>query len=247
MRTRACRFVAAFTLATVVACPAIADQIVTFDLSNAKVDFTKATMNVKVTQSSGSVFDVKLENPSLTPVIRDTARLDGATDFNFLLDLTVTDLPGVDNWSASGRLTFTDTDKSSNAVISDFGSTGIAIIPTLPNVGVLILQGSLNTVLPNDAILQNRSDPWVFVGEQAIPGDLDADAVPGQITANNRDRYDVGALITLKFGVNTNSLDDLFSGDRSVDGAEVKGYIVPEPATAVLLTLGGLLLLRRRR
>jgi len=211
----------------------LADLSVTFDLDNADLDYTLATKKLKITESAGSDLEVRLENSETTPQVRDTAAIidDG---FDFLLDLDLTKAGA--NWSATGTLTFTDTDTSSNAVIADFASSNIAFTPAFH--GILTISGWVTTKAPNDSILVNREDPWVFVGEQAIPGTLDEDGTAGQITVNNRDSYDVGTLFVIKFTLDASSLDDVLSKDRDLDGGEVKGTIIPAPAAVVLGMIG---------
>ena len=136
-------------------------------------------------------------------------------------------------------------------MIGSFESSSITIEqPFAPwtSIGVLSIAG----VLSNDpllSILQNRGDPWKFVGEEAITGEGDQDGTAGQITVNSPGAYDDGIVFVFKFGVDTASplLDTFFGEDFAIEGGEVKGYIIPEPETMSLLALGGLAVLRRRR
>jgi len=229
--------------AAVLAMPAVAraDLAVTFDLSSARLVYTAGPpKTLNVTETNASMFTVNLEDMSTTTVL-DSAVIWGGSSgnpFDFLLAMNLTDLPGVDNWSAAGTLTFTDTVTTSNAVKADFTSSSIAIVGGA--AGHLEITGYLVTSSGNDAILINRGDPWKFMGDAAFtPNTPDADSVDGQITRGERAAQDNGTLLVLKFAIGQTSLDTLFGGEnRTLDAGEVKGSIVPAPAAIGLGLIG---------
>ena len=223
--------------------PAPAAFIVSFDLNSAKLDYVNTTKVLTVTENLGSDLLVRQEDGI---DVLDSAKIVGGGDFNFTFTLDMLAGSGTDDWSASGTLKFTDTDKTSNAVSGDFTSSSVEIFPFAG--GVLQIEGTLYDNTPS--ILQNRGNPWEFVGEETIPGEHTADGTDGkvgQITINSPGAYDDGVVFILKFGVGTNSLDTLFGDNFTKTGGEVKGHISPEPATLAMLALGGLAILRRRR
>lgn len=210
---------------------AMADLIVTYDCSNAALNYNSALKTMAVTQTGGSVFDVRTED-TVSGTVQDTARLIG-NSFNLALDLQMVQL-GVNNWDGAGTIKFTDTSTATNAVEATADISSIQVL-----AGNLIITGNLGVLNPNTNILVNRGNPWVFVGNQAIPTEPDADGVVGQITVDNIASYINGTLITLKFGVPGNgTLDSLFSVDRSMNGGEVKGSVVPAPAAVLLGAMG---------
>jgi hypothetical protein len=228
--------------AAVLAMPAVAraDLAVTFDLTDATLVYTAGIpKTLDVTESNASQFTVNLEDMATTTVL-DRARIYGSSPspFDFLLAMNLTDLAGVDNWSAAGTLTFTDTDTSSNAVKADFTSSSIAIVNGA--TGYLEIKGYLLTSSGKDAILINRGDPWKFMGQaSSTPDTPDADSVDGQITRGDRAAQDNGTLLVLKFAIGQTSLDTLFGGEnRTIDAGEVKGSIVPAPAAIGLGLIG---------
>ena len=235
-------------VAAVLAMPAAAraDLAVTFDLSQAKMTYTASSQILTATEGTASTFTVNLEEmrPTST-VVLDRAMISGGSSgnpFDFLLTMKLTDLPGVDNWSATGVLTFTDTYTDSNAVMADFKSSSIAIM--YGAAGYLEIRGYLSTSSGQDSILlSTRGDPWKFMGQDwntpgPSEGEPDADGVDGQITRAERAAQDNGALVCMKFAIGEGSLDTLFSGDRSIGSGQVMGSVVPAPAAVVLGLMG---------
>lgn len=223
--------------------PAAADLIVSFDLNSAKLDYDNGTNVLTITENLGSDILVRQEDGI---DVLDTAKIVSGADFDFLFTLNMVDEAGTDQWSATGNLSFTDTDTGSNAVDGSFTSSSIVIYPF--GGGVLQIEGMLNDNAPS--ILENRGDPWIYVGEETIPGEHAGDGADGtaaQITVNSPGAYDDGVVFVLKFGVNTTSLDTLFGDDFIKTGGEVKGHITPEPATMGLLAIGGAVVMLRRR
>lgn len=223
--------------------PAAADMLVTFDLNSAKLNFDQSENELTITENIGS--DILVRQEDGINVLDSAKIVAGNFEFLFTLDMANT---GIDQWSATGNLAFTDTDNNINspAVTGNFASSSIVIYPF--GGGVLQIEGTLHNDSPS--ILQNGGNPWVFVGEETIPGEHAGDGpdnTAGQITIASPGAYDDGVVFVLKFGVNTTSLDTLFGADFEKFGGEVKGHITPEPATLGLLALGGAALLLRRK
>jgi len=223
--------------------PATAD-FVTFDLNAAILDYdADADQNAVsgtliVTENIGSDFQVRRENNTN---VLDSVEISGDNDdFNFVFTLDM--VKGLaEQWLATGILGFTDANGGTDAVIGNFVSNDISIISYGP--GFLQIIGTLNNDSPS--ILQNRGDPWTFVGDSSIPGEASGgDAVIGIGSPGD---YDDGSVFVLKIGAGTHSLDALFGSDFIKYGGEVKGMVTPEPATMSLLALGGLAVLRKRR
>ena len=222
----------------------MADLLVSFDMTDANLTYTAATNALTVDEISASDLRVYLKNTALSPDVRDTAMITGGDNFDLLLSLTLTDLPGTDNWSGSGSLTFTDSNTNDDAVVANLETTSINIFAG--GGGILWITGDLTDV--SGGILQNRGDPWKFVGTSAIGGYLDADGVPGQISVSSPDNYDIGVVLVLEFGTPTTSEDVFFGSNRNIGGGNVKGSIVPAPAAVLLGMMGlGIVGIRMRR
>ena len=213
-----------------IATPAMADIVLEYHMFSATLDFDGAN-KLEVYQSPGSILEV-FKNDDVALTTLDTARIIGGSNFDFMLDLTMIDLPGANNWSALGTLKFTDNDMSDNAVEAGVQSTSITL-----EGGTLEIKGVLMDLNP-PSILVNRGDPWEFAGdfEADTP---DEDLIANHVTMYNPQSYDGGDLLTLKFSLGTLTLDQFFSDSRLVGSGEVKGSIVPVPG-AVLLGLLGL-------
>jgi hypothetical protein len=223
--------------------PATADFI-TFDLNAAILDYdADADQNavsgtLTVTENTGSDFQVRRENNTN---VLDSVEISGDNgDFNFVFTLNL--VKGLaEQWSATGILRFTDANGGTDAVIGNFVSDDISIISDGP--GFLQILGTLNNDSPS--ILQNRGDPWTFVGDSSILGEPSGgDAMIG---IGNPSDYDDGSVFVLKIGAGTLSLDALFGSDFTKNGGEVKGMVTPEPATIGLLAMGGLAIMVRRK
>ena len=213
------------------ATPVMADLVLTYEIDRATLTFTQTTNNLQVTETATSdLFVTKMNDVTFATL--DDALVDGGANFNLLLDLILVDEPGANNWSATGSMKFTDTTTATYAVEAAVTSTSIAI-----NGGELEIKGYLYDLAPNTSILVNRGDPWVFAGNGDV-GPADEDGTANQVTMGNRETYDGGQLVTIKFGV-SGTLDDLFSANQTLSNGEVKGQVVPAPA-AVLLGLLGL-------
>jgi hypothetical protein len=219
-------------LCAFVATPALADLVLTYDMSAAQLTYTTSAAGntLVVTETSGSIIQVRKED-DVAGTIVDNTQIDGG-DFSLSLNLALFNLPGANNWSGTGSIVFTDTG-SSNVVEAAVKTTDIQLIAG----SVLSIQGSLSDLGSNTSVLVG-SDPWVFNGESEI-GTEPTEGTANQITMFNPASYDSGVVWTLKFGAPGGTLDGLFSTDRSLGGGEVKGTIVPVP-TAVLLGMLGL-------
>jgi hypothetical protein len=217
-----------------VATPALANLVVTYDLADAVLNFTQSTNTLKVTQTDDSDLRMKLID-DVSYATLDSALAGGGANFDFELVLKMVDEAGINNWSASGDLLFTDTDGGAGGVNAHVESDSITIADDY-----LTIAGHLSNIGANPSILMttNPGDPWKFHGNGSNPTP-GADGVAQQITVSNPLSYDGGTLVTLRFGV-SGALDTFFSTDRfDLTGGEVKGSIVPVPA-AVLLGLLGL-------
>ena len=218
-------------VAVVCACtitPVFADLHLTFDSGAAALTYTELTKELLVTETDGSIFQVRKED-TVAGTIVDNTQLVG-TDYSLALSLDLVDLLGPDNWSGTGKLTFTDTG-SADVVEAAVTTTSI----TMPS-GILMIQANLSDWGANDSILIG-SDPWVFNGQSEIAGEGTEGNV-NQITMYNPGNYDWGDVLTLKFSAPASSLDGLFSEDRVLGAGEVKGQVVPVPAAVLLGFLG---------
>jgi len=222
-------------LSAFMAVPAVADLVVPYDMTEAVLNFNELSKRLMVTESAGSNLLVTLEDDEVVGPAKDSAKVIGGENFDLVVDLTMKDEFGANNWSATGTLKFTDIVTSSYAVEADFQSTLVEI----DKGGYLIIQGTLSDMAPNSSILVNRGDPWVYKGngESSFAGD--ADGIDKQLTVYNPESYDGGTLITIKFGASGYTLDELFEDDIENWGpGEVKGQVVPLPAAALLGFLG---------
>lgn len=213
-------------------------SIVTFDLNSAKLVYTVGDKKLNVTENDGSDFLVRKED-GFGGVI-DTAKLTGGAEFDFLTALTLVDLAGANNWSASGTLSFTDK-FASNAVEATFTSTSIENVD-----GDLEIRGILSVISGTTPLLVNRGDPWVFTGTSAIGGEPEEGAV-GSISIGNVSQFLNGTLLTLKVGIGGQTLDTLFGSDFTKFGGESKGKIIPAPGALLLGMMGIGLVSRLRR
>ncbi len=211
--------------------PAMADLVLQYDMNKALLDFTASTKKLIVTEDAFSILDVAVvDNVAFSTL--DTARVDNSKDnFDLRLELTMTQL-GINNWSASGWLKFSDTDKSDYAVEATVQSYLVQI-----TLNCFEIKGYLGDLGTNTSILVNRGDPWVFAGS-AAGTPVGSDGTSDQVTMFDPESYDGGQAWVIKFGV-SGTLDNFFSVDRDLSDGEVKGQVVPVPA-AVLLGLIGL-------
>jgi hypothetical protein len=210
-----------------VATPALAD-IITYDMSNASLDYTVSTQRLLVQDTSVSLLSLELDAPG--GIARDDALIfNMVANFDLAVDLTMTQL-GPNIWSGTGALTFTDLATGSNAVEAAITTTSI-----VATGNSLEIRGALSP-LAGTSILVNRGDPWTFAGSFGSGG-ANADGVPGQITVSNPGSYDGGDILTLKFGYD-GTVDQFFLNPQDLTGGEVKGAIVPVPAAVLLGFLG---------
>lgn len=220
------RLILIVLLSVFVTAPAMADMV-TYDMGQAGLNYTSATKQLVVQESSLSMLYLELDDQF--GVAKDDVAIVGGTNFDLLLNLTLTQL-GTNNWSATGTLKFTDISTSNYAVEATVTSTSITADGTS-----LQIAGYLEDLTP-PTIMVNRGDPWVFVGN-SDSGGTDGDGTASQITVINPDSYDGGTILTLKFGV-SQTLDEIFGQDQNLTGGEVKGAIVPVPGAVLLGILG---------
>ncbi len=217
--------------------PATADLYVGFDLDNAALSYQAAGNTMSIVGKSGSTLTVeRLDDGDPPWTWRDSATVAGSAAFS--LDLTFTDLPGTDNWSAAGTLTLTD----NNANVTQASFTSISVeINEIGSDAHLDMEGYLSPVSGNDWILLDQGgNAWVFEGTGDLGGNND-DGVSNQITMNPGS--DGGTLWTFDFDVVYMSEDTFFgsdraSGDSATGWGNVEGSIVPVPAAVVLGVIG---------
>lgn len=218
-----------------------AGVIVTWEMVSARLKYTEGTKKLDVTETLDS--DMRVRKEDGVGGVLDTAKLTGGGSFDFLTALTLVDLAGANNWSASGLLNFTDSDTGSNAVKATFTSTSIKNVD-----GDLEIRGILSVVSGSTPLLVNRGDPWKFVGTSTIIGEPDEDGNAGEFTVGNRASYLNGTLLTLKIGIGKGTaLDTLFGADFDLFGGESKGKIIPAPGALLLGMMGVGLVSRLRR
>ncbi len=229
-------FAGLFCMVAFAPAPAMANPHVGFDYSNMHFAYNSTTgaFNVSENSDSNALLDTRLvPGPSIT----DNADIIGDL-FDVLLGLTITGSSG--SYSASGTFTATDTDTGSNAIEADFA--GFAV--TLDSLGLLTISGLLNTQVGNSSILVNRESSagagdWVYAGVAGdTPDSPDADGTDGTITITNAVDYDSGQLLVLQFSTGFTDIDVFFGGNRSGDGGNTKGEIIPAPGAALLGFMG---------
>lgn len=234
--SRTITLVAVALVLAVLAIPTAARaDLVGFDMNWAELNYTQSNSRLIVNETADSQFQLALRK-EITFIAKDYAFIYGGSNFDLLLDLTLTNLPGIDNWSAAGTFTFTDTTLA-NKVKAAFQTSSIKITP---GAGlVLEIKGSMTTYSGNDSILLGSGNTWTFSGVSGnTPVSPDLDTVLGQITQYNRASQDNGTLVVLKTYVTTSSLDTLFSTNQLLTEGTVAGQIVPVPAAVGLGVIG---------
>ncbi len=229
-------FAGLFCMVAFAPAPAMAEIRVGFDYSNMhfSYDSTTGAFNVSENSDSNALLDTRtVPGPSIT----DNADII-ADFFDVLLGLTITGSSG--SYTASGTFEATDTDTGSNAMEADFSSFTVS----LSAAGLLTISGLLNTQVGNSSILVNRESSagagdWVYAGVAGdTPDSPDADGTDGTITITNAVDYDSGQLLVLQFSTGFTDIDVFFGGDRSGDGGNTKGEIIPAPGAALLGVMG---------
>jgi hypothetical protein len=212
------------------ATPAEAAEWVAFSLSHARLDYTVSGNNLKVREHQAT--DIP-PNPTFKVEyvvdgdIQAIAYSQDPANYDFLLDVNLVQA-GANNWTASGTFTFTD-QYLTTAASATFTSTAIAFTPKGGATGELEVAGNLEPS-SGSSILSTASlgDPWQYDGE--FGDDL---SVPGA------SGYDRGWLVTLKFGIVANDLDDFLSEDQlDLQQGYAYGEIFPAPAAVVLGFIG---------
>ena len=221
--------------------PAMATQIVTFDVDSAQLTYTAGTSTLVVDETIGSEVKVRIED-DVTATILDACAIDNgdgdAIVFDFQAVFAMTNLPGAENWSAAGTLWLEDSVIAMKDLDSKFQSTSISITSLggsnfLQIEGVLTCNPGPHTV---DSILEPSGGSWVYTGETGIAGEPSGG--DASLYLASTDQYDIGNVVVLKFGVPTASLDALFGADYVLSGGEVKGTVTPLPAALPLGILG---------
>ena len=212
------------------ATPAMADLVLTYDMAGAELSYDAGTKKLTVYETALSNLEVRQKDDTTNTTL-DYAAVVGGTNFNLLLDLTLVDGPGVNDWSGTGSFGFTDTSLASNAV-----EAAVQTYLIVWDGSSLTIKGYLNDLLPNTSILVKRGDPWVFAGS-AVNTALGSDGTADQVTMYHPGSYNGGLLITIEFGIGSN-LDTLFASDQTLSGGIVTGQVVPVPAAIVLGILG---------
>jgi hypothetical protein len=238
-------------VAIMLAVPAAADADlqIAFDLFEATMSYTPSAGGgtATITETADSRLDLTLRQ-GFTKT--DSARISGGDDFNFNLTLNLSDLPGANNWSATGTLNFTDVN-ASDVVVATFTSTDVFTSEVSTGARYnLTIKGYIQGNPVGDSILAGGS-PWVFTGESNVPGagNQDGDANNKTITVNNPDSWGNGTLITFMFDIPAVDLDSLFNNwSDPLYGGQIQGSVIPVPAALLLglVGLGSLGVLMRR-
>ncbi len=181
-------------------------------------------------------------------VILDRALIGDSNDVAFEMTLDVIKL-AANTYSLTGMMGGTDTDLLSDSHVAEVISGTASYFP-----GTLLISGALAVGPQLDSILVNRAIgpyQWLFAGLTVPnPGvDPDEDLVEGQLSLlSGRTAFDTGSYSLLALGVDSVAdLDAFFGMDRFHAASDLKLQVVPEPATMLLLTVGGLALAVRRR
>ena len=204
--------------------------------------------NQNVVQA-GSTMTVQTRDETTHAVLDSTSLatfgLGGYTD-TFLADLALTS-NGPNDWSASGTLTFTDTNVAwpvQQAMAANFQSTRL----WFSGNAIAGYQFGITGVLTPQAggtMLVNRDSPWVFTGN-AAGGLPDADGNPLTISADGQPYYSGGTAtfisnLTADEVGDISSLDDLLQYSFYTEGASTGSVAgtaaVPEPLTMIGLTM----------
>ncbi|MCD6304140.1 MAG: hypothetical protein J7M21_04175 [Planctomycetes bacterium] len=227
------------TLLVILACVALlvptmakADMWIDYDLSRARLQYDYDSNQLLVTERSDSRLYMDLVRDG---TIIDEAIIDGGTNMDFALDLTVLQAsPGV--WKATGTLKFTDVNKSANLIEASVRSTNISLVPGAGNM--FTLSADLGPISPAQTILVNGGTPWQFQGGTASSFDPGQDGTNKQISIDDPHNWGNGNVFVIKFQVGTSTLEDFFGDDQDQAPGEVKGTIVPAPAAVALGLIG---------
>lgn len=216
---------------SVMAASAAADVYVEYKAMNTTLDIT-AGISPTLTITENPFSDLMVWH-GYDGAILDAVRISGGGAFDVAFSVQLTDLPGEDNWSASGTLALTDAELDGNVVEANFQSERIWITD-----GALRIDGKLQAVGgADDSILKPDGEPWVFVGQQPYSA-ADADGMPDRVTIFDQAVFARGGLFSTQFGVPTGSLDELFGLARTLEGGEIHGTVVPLPGAIVLGGIG---------
>lgn len=225
-----------FTMAfAFLATPAMADLVLKYDMDSALLTYTAASKKLVVTETLGSELQVRKAD-NVTFNVLDNAKITGGGNFDLMLDLQLVDEVGLNNWSGTGSLKFTDTTTATNAVEARVQTYNISK-DVFFGSSYLLVQGSLSDWGANSSILMNRGDPWVFTGNGEIAGEA-TQGTANQVTMFNRESYDSGLVFTIRFGMGNGDLDTLFLSNQTLSGGQVGGEVVPAPAAVLLGMLG---------
>ena len=117
---------------------------------------------------------------------------------------------------------------------------------------ILQIAGALSGI-GGDSILQGigAGDIWTYTGTDIFTSGPDADGTDGTISISQASSYERGTLFVFDFSLGTNppfgNIVEYFEYDRIETGGNVKGAIVPAPASIVLVGIGIMASRRLRR
>jgi hypothetical protein len=257
------RSAALASLCLVCAPLASAQQEILFDYTDVRVMFDAGSSGMSVADHVGTSLIGSLFDASDTLI--DRANIASSAAFDMVFSPTITNPGGLDDISLAGSVSGTDTDLGPDAYLADvmnMGDGGDAD-GIIFSGGVLLVRGVVSGPGGMSILRDPLAGDWVFKGTSDSPVGAGSDGTSNQFTIGAADRgaYQSGALVFIDIfvpnfrdGTSTLSItnaDDFFAQATAHDGfdstgGDMKLTIVPEPASAALFGIAGLLGLRRR-
>jgi hypothetical protein len=196
-----------------------------------------------ITLGTGGILNVDLETDAggSWADLDNAQMLKSVSDPDFLLsNLTFTKV-AVDNWTATGNLTISDT--VGTRVLADFTSNYVAINAASSDPGdpewFFTMAGDLDPQSPTSILVNGTSGgSWTFLGEFTKPGAPNADGTLNQVTVNGWELWSEGTLLELHLQVGTGSLDTFFTTNGTYQDGQLNVTITPIPGAVLLGVLG---------